>query len=206
MPYAIVATLWLVILPLRHIALFMNFLAMVLRPVVADEWLISSITALSHGRHHFAWLNDRVSTLNAILCSCSYNAVQYPTLTSLDCSPACLLHTRDVARKSVQTELELRVMVSIRSLAHSLTLMSVAMTDSCHAEVSEDTATLCAHDTAVLDLRRASVAVHLGELELRLRARALRQRGVADNIAKRLPVRLIQSVCNCFTSPGERAL
>lgn len=80
--------------------------------------------------------------------------------------------------------------VSIRSLAHSLTFMSVAMTYSCHAEVSEDTATLCAHDTAVLDLCRAGVAVHLGELELRLRARALGQGGVADNVAKRLSVQI----------------
>ena len=164
----------------------MRAFAMVLRPVVADYLLISNITALSHGRHHFARPIDRVSTLNAILCSCSYNAVQYPTLTSLDCSPACLLHSRDVARKRVQTELELQMTISIRSLAHSLTSMSVAMTYSCHAEVSEDTATLCAHDTAVLDLCRAGVAVHLGELELRLRARALRQGGVADNVAKRL--------------------
>ena len=78
--------------------------------------------------------------------------------------------------------------------------MSVAMTYSCHAEVSEDTATLCAHNTAVLDLCRASVAVHLGELELRLRARALRQRGVADSVAERLSVRSIQSVYGCFTS------
>jgi hypothetical protein len=84
--------------------------------------------------------------------------------------------------------------------------MSVAMTYSCHAEVSEDTATLCAHNTAVLDLCRAGVAVHLGELELRLRAGALRQGGVTDNVAKRLSARFIQSVCDCFTSPGERAL
>ena len=76
---------------------------------------------------------------------------------------------------------------------HSLS-RGITITHSCHAEVSEDTATLCAHDTAVLDLCRAGVAVHLGELELRLRARALRQGSVADNVAKRLPVRLIQSV------------
>jgi len=179
---------------------------MVLRPVVADELLTASINALLHGRHDKAWSTDRISTLNATLCSCSYNAVQYPTLTSLDCSPACLLHSRNVARKSIQTELELQVKISIRSLTRPLTLMSVAMTYSCHAEVSENTTTLCAHDTAVLDLCRAGVAVHLGELELRLRARALRQGGVADNIAKRLSARFIQLVCDCFTSPGERAL
>ena len=90
--------------------------------------------------------------------------------------------------------------ISIRSLAHSLTSMSVAMTYSCHAEVSEDTATLCAHDTAVLDLCRAGVTVHLGELELRLRAGALRQRGVANNVAERLSVRFSQSVFACLTS------
>jgi hypothetical protein len=175
---------------LKHFALFMRAFAMVLRPVTAEGLLTASITALLEAAMTRPGQLTRVSIPNAILCSCSYNAVQYPTLTSLDCSPACLLHSRDVARKRVQTELELQMTISIRSLAHSLTSMSVAMTYSCHAEVSEDTATLCAHDTAVLDLCRAGVAVHLGELELRLRARALRQGGVADNVAKRLSVQI----------------
>lgn len=61
-------------------------------------------------------------------------------------------------------------------------------TYSCHAEVSEDTATFGAHYTSVPDLRGAGVAVHLAELELRLRARALRERGVADDVAEGLPV------------------
>jgi hypothetical protein len=65
------------------------------------------------------------------------------------------------------------------------------MTYACHAEVSENTATFCAHNTAVLDLCRAGVAVHLAELELRLRARALRERGVANNVAKSLSIRSI---------------
>ena len=141
-----------------------------------------------------AWSTDRMSTQNAVLCSCYYNAVQYPTLTSLDCSPACLLHTRDVACKSVQTELELRVKISIRSLAS----VYVTMTYSCHAEVSEDTATFCAHDAAILDLCRAGVAVHLAELELRLRARALGQGGITDNVAKSLSDRFTQSVLDGF--------
>jgi hypothetical protein len=68
------------------------------------------------------------------------------------------------------------------------------MTYSCHAEVSEDTASLCAHDAAVLDLCRAGVAVHLAELELRLRARALREGSVSDNVAKSLSVRPHMSV------------
>ena len=69
-----------------------------------------------------------------------------------------------------------------------------AATHSCHAEVSQYTSTLCAHDTAVLDLCRTCVAVHLAELELGLRARALGQGGVADNIAESLSV-LIVSMC-----------
>jgi hypothetical protein len=77
--------------------------------------------------------------------------------------------------------------------------MYATITHSCHAEVSEDTATLCAHDTAVLDLCRASVAVHLAELKLRLRAGALGQGGVADNIAKSLSVTTVQSVSDGFT-------
>jgi hypothetical protein len=66
-------------------------------------------------------------------------------------------------------------------------------THSCHAEVPQYTSTLCAHDTAVLDLCGAGVAVHLAELELGLRARALRQGGVADNIAKGLSVPIVST-------------
>lgn len=73
-------------------------------------------------------------------------------------------------------------------------MLRSAVTYSCHAEVSEDAATLCAHNTAVLDLCWAGVAVHLAELELRLRARALGQGGVADNVAKGLSVIAILSV------------
>jgi hypothetical protein len=75
--------------------------------------------------------------------------------------------------------------VSIRPAPHK----RYAMTYSCHAEVSEDAASLCAHDTAVLDLCWAGVAVHLAELELRLRARALREGSVSDNVAKSLSMR-----------------
>jgi hypothetical protein len=80
--------------------------------------------------------------------------------------------------------------ISIRRGSHK----RYAMTYSCHAEVSEDTASLCAHDAAVLDLCRAGVAVHLAELELRLRAGALRERGVADNVAKSLSTKRHLSV------------
>ena len=69
-----------------------------------------------------------------------------------------------------------------------------AATHSCHAEVPQYTSSLCAHDTAVLNLCRTGVAVHLAELELGLRARALGQGSVADNIAKSLSV-LIVSIC-----------
>ena len=65
-----------------------------------------------------------------------------------------------------------------------------AATHSCHAEVPQYTSSLCAHDTAVLNLCRTGVAVHLAELELRLRAGALRQGGVADDIAECLSVRM----------------
>jgi hypothetical protein len=75
--------------------------------------------------------------------------------------------------------------ISIRRGSHK----RYAMTYSCHAEVSEDTASLCAHDAAVLDLCRAGVAVHLAELKLRLRARALREGGISDNVAKSLSMR-----------------
>jgi hypothetical protein len=61
-------------------------------------------------------------------------------------------------------------------------------THSCHTEVPQYTSSLCAHDTAVLDLCRTGVAVHLAELELGLRACTLGQGGVANNIAKSLSV------------------
>jgi hypothetical protein len=80
--------------------------------------------------------------------------------------------------------------ISIR-LAHH---RCCATTYSCHAEVSEDTASLCAHDAAVLNLCRAGVAVHLAELELRLRARTLREGSVSDNVAKSLSIRSHLSV------------
>ena len=80
--------------------------------------------------------------------------------------------------------------ISISSLFHSRSIT----TYSCHAEISEDTSSLCAHDTAVPDLCRSGVTVHLAELELRLRAGALRKRGIADNVAKGLPVEMRLSV------------
>ena len=112
--------------------------------------------------------------------------VQYPTLGDLDIrsSPASFLHTGNVASKSVQTELELYPTVSM----HATGSHDSTTTHSCHAEVPQYTSSLCAHDTAVLDLCRTGVAVHLAELELGLRARTLGQRGVTDNVAKRLSV------------------
>jgi hypothetical protein len=117
---------------------------------------------------------------------CFHAFVQYPTLANVDIrpSPASLLHTRDVASKSVQSELELHTTVSIRATgSHDYTT-----THSCHAEVPQYTSSLCAHNTAVLDLCWAGVAVHLAELELGLRARTLGQGGVANDIAKSLSV------------------
>lgn len=137
---------------------------------------------------------NHVFALNAVPCSFYFYAVQYPTLADVDCSPACLLDTGDVACESVQTELELHKMISIRSSS----CMQHLTTYSCHAEVSENTSSLCAHDTAVPDLCRASVAVHLAELELRLRAGTLRQGGVANNVAKSLSVQMSFVSIKCF--------
>jgi hypothetical protein len=167
-----------------------DVLAMVLRPAAVGELLTVILTSLYTPPCCMAAIGKSgqltaYPTLNAVPCSSAYNAVHIPTLAILDCSPACLLHTRDITRKSVQTELELHMTVSIRLAHHK----RYAMTYSCHAEVSEDTASLCAHDTAVLDLCRAGVAVHLAELELRLRAGALRKRGIANYVAKSLSVR-----------------
>lgn len=90
--------------------------------------------------------------------------------------------------------------ISVRSVP----CMRLTITYSCHAEVSENTSSLCAHDTAVLDLCRAGVAVHLTELELRLRARALREGGITDDIAKGLSVTSRLSACVYCGSPMQR--
>jgi hypothetical protein len=123
---------------------------------------------------------------NAGPCSVSHAFVQYPTLADADIrsSPASLLHTGDVASQSVQTELELYTTVS----THTTGSHDHTTTHSGHAEVPQHTSSLCAHGTAVLDLCRTGVAVHLAELELGLRARTLGQGGVANNIAKSLSV------------------
>lgn len=65
-------------------------------------------------------------------------------------------------------------------------------TYSAHPEVAQDTSTPASHRTPVFDLRIASVAVHLRELELCLGANTLGERRVADNVAESLPVMEIQ--------------
>ena len=123
---------------------------------------------------------------NANPCPSVHAFVQYPTLADLGIrsSPASLLHTGNVTSKSIQAKLELLTTIS----THITDSQDHTATHSCHAEVSQYTSSLCAHDTAVLDLCRTGVAVHLAELELGLRARTLGKRGVADNIAKGLSV------------------
>lgn len=60
-------------------------------------------------------------------------------------------------------------------------------TYSCHAEISEDTPSFASRYAPVPNLRRACVTVHLRELELGLRARALGECRVADHITQCLP-------------------
>lgn len=57
-----------------------------------------------------------------------------------------------------------------------------------HTEVAENTTAFTTGDTPVDDLRGAGVAVHLSELELGLRAGALREGGVADDVSECLSV------------------
>jgi len=56
-----------------------------------------------------------------------------------------------------------------------------------HPEVSENTSSLSTHHAPVPDLRWSCVAVHLGELELGLRACALGEGSIANHVAERLP-------------------
>jgi hypothetical protein len=59
-------------------------------------------------------------------------------------------------------------------------------THSSHPKIAKNTSALATHYAPVLDLGEACVAVHLRELELGLGAHALRERGIADDVAERL--------------------
>lgn len=62
-----------------------------------------------------------------------------------------------------------------------------------HSKVSHYTPSLSTHDTPISYLHGSRVAVHLSELELRLRSRSLREGGVADHESEGLPVERIVS-------------
>jgi hypothetical protein len=66
--------------------------------------------------------------------------------------------------------------------------IEIAATHSSQPEIAEDTSALASHYAPVLDLCEARVAVHLRELELRLRADSLRERRVANDVAESLSV------------------
>jgi len=162
-------------------------LVMVLHLTGVEGVLYASISLISEQCDHVAVTANLPSlTQNADPCSCFHAFVQYHTLADADIhiSPTGLLHAGNVTSKSVQTELELYTMISMHAIASD----NQTATHSCHAEVSQHTSSLCAHDTAVPDLCWTGVAVHLAELKLRLRARTLGQRGVTDNVAKSLSV------------------
>lgn len=106
--------------------------------------------------------------------------------------PAGLLHTRQLSSQSVHTELVLQKHVSLCVLVLHIVLQS--QTYSCHAEVTENTLSLAASNTSILDLGGAGVAVHLRQLQLSLGARALRQECVADDVAECLSIVTSKSV------------
>lgn len=62
--------------------------------------------------------------------------------------------------------------------------LSRSATYSSHPESPEDTPTLTAFYTSIVDLSKPCVAVHLGELELRLSPCSLGKSGVADDVAE----------------------
>lgn len=67
----------------------------------------------------------------------------------------------------------------------------IGTTHPSHPEVPEHTPSLTTHNTSIPDLCRAGIAVHLAELKLGLRARALGERGVADDVAESLSVQVV---------------
>lgn len=139
-----------------------------------------------------------------LCCTISYTSSYVPL-------PACLLHTRYIACKRIHAELKLRA----RLLAEVLCLhdnppamqrhsgnsshfsppsyppADIGTTHPSHPEIPENSPSLATHNTSIPDLCRAGIAVHLAELELGLRARSLRERGVADDVAEGLSVRAV---------------
>jgi hypothetical protein len=97
--------------------------------------------------------------------------------------PTSLPNTHKLAFKSIHSELEL---IKHDALALSL-CQDTQSTYPCHAKRPENSSTLATHGTAVLDLGRPCIAMHLTELQLRLCPCPLGQRCVADDVAERLP-------------------
>lgn len=81
--------------------------------------------------------------------------------------PACSLHAGNVSSHSLHSELI-----------------------SAHFKVAQDTTALTAHDTAVANLCRSGIAVHLRKLQLGLRADSGRESGISYHVSKRLSLRL----------------
>lgn len=69
-----------------------------------------------------------------------------------------------------------------------LPLVKNQSTHSSHAEIARNTPSLSSSNTSVADLGGTGITVHLRELKLCLGARALRERCVADEVAKSLSI------------------
>jgi hypothetical protein len=57
-----------------------------------------------------------------------------------------------------------------------------------HLEIPQHTSPFATFNTPISDLRRAGIAMHLRQLQLRLGARPRGQGKIADDISKRLPI------------------
>jgi hypothetical protein len=65
---------------------------------------------------------------------------------------------------------------------------AIQSTHSVDSEIAENTASSTRLDTAVLNLRRTSVGVHLRQLKLSLSADSAREGSIADHVAESLAI------------------
>ena len=119
--------------------------------------------------------------------------------------PTRLLNPRDISSKRVHPEVILRHIVSAPYHKTPSPSPGTGKPYPRHLEISQDTTSLSSLNTPVPDLRRAGVTVHLGQLELCLRAHASGKGYIADDVSERLPI-AVMSALSSISSQGRRSL
>lgn len=74
---------------------------------------------------------------------------------------------------------------------HCSTNTTYQITYPRHLEIPQHTPSFATFNTPISDLRRAGIAMHLRQLQLRLGARPRGQGKIADDVSKRLPINAV---------------